>query len=101
MSVRTGGDSVFGFLVLIALARACAWYVYVYSWLKQGGLCVCAGDNVIYIKKRKGFVHLALQSGAHLVPVYSFGENDSYGQVKTGKVGFWRVGMRKEREGGD
>jgi 1-acyl-sn-glycerol-3-phosphate acyltransferase len=66
-------------------------------FLAEARRSVCAGDNVIYIKKRKGFVHLALQSGAHLVPVYSFGENDSYGQVRQGEWGFWRVGMREGR----
>jgi len=39
------------------------------------------GVNVIYVKKRKGFVHLALQTGSALVPVYSFGENDAYDQL--------------------
>lgn len=30
------------------------------------------------LKKRKGFVRLALRNGASLVPVISFGENDLY-----------------------
>jgi len=33
------------------------------------------------LKNRKGFIKLALLNGASLVPVYSFGQNDSYNQV--------------------
>ncbi|CAN9501743.1 unnamed protein product [Ophioblennius macclurei] len=39
------------------------------------------GVNTVVIKHRKGFVRLALQYGADLVPVYSFGENDLFQQV--------------------
>ncbi|EDQ88945.1 uncharacterized protein MONBRDRAFT_25681 [Monosiga brevicollis MX1] len=34
--------------------------------------------DVVYLKKRRGFVKLALQSGASLVPVFSFNENNTY-----------------------
>ncbi|XP_072032971.1 diacylglycerol O-acyltransferase 2-like [Amphiura filiformis] len=34
----------------------------------------------LYLSRRKGFIRKALQHGAHLVPVYSFGETDVYDQ---------------------
>ena len=35
-------------------------------------------ENKIYLKSRKGFIKLALQHGAHLVPMYAFGENETF-----------------------
>ena len=32
----------------------------------------------VYVKRRKGFVKLAIEHGASLVPVYAFGETDMY-----------------------
>lgn len=70
--------------------------VYAESYLRQGksigivpggateALYARPGGNVVYIRNRKGFVHLALQTGSALVPVYSFGETDSYGQLSDG-----------------
>ncbi|KAL2768598.1 diacylglycerol O-acyltransferase 2-like protein 6, partial [Daubentonia madagascariensis] len=34
------------------------------------------GNTIIFLKQRKGFVKLALKTGAYIVPSYSFGEND-------------------------
>lgn len=39
------------------------------------------GSVDLTLRRRRGFVRLALQSGADLVPVYSFGENELYEQV--------------------
>ncbi|KAF0875977.1 DG2L6 protein, partial [Crocuta crocuta] len=38
------------------------------------------GASTIYLKERKGFVKLALETGAYLVPSYSFGENEVHNQ---------------------
>ena len=35
-------------------------------------------EHKVYLKSRKGFVKLAIQYGAHLVPMYCFGENECY-----------------------
>ncbi|KFW68939.1 Diacylglycerol O-acyltransferase 2 [Pygoscelis adeliae] len=39
------------------------------------------GVTTLILKNRKGFVRMALQHGAHLVPSFSFGENDLFHQV--------------------
>jgi len=40
------------------------------------------GEFNLVLDRRFGFAKVALQTGAHLVPVLSFGENDIYEQVK-------------------
>ncbi|CAN8020887.1 unnamed protein product, partial [Ixodes persulcatus] len=47
----------------------------------QEALDARPGTCLLTLEKRKGFVRLALQCGAHLVPVFSFGENDIFDQV--------------------
>ncbi|KAJ3588978.1 hypothetical protein NHX12_009829 [Muraenolepis orangiensis] len=47
------------------------------------------GVNAVVMRQRQGFVRLALEYGADLVPVYSFGENELFRQVifEEGSVG--------------
>lgn len=44
------------------------------------------GYHVLTLKNRRGFIREALLTGASLVPVFSFGENDVYRQVALGVV---------------
>lgn len=39
------------------------------------------GRHAVYIRSRRGFVKLAIETGASLVPCYSFGECELYGQL--------------------
>ncbi|VDM50935.1 unnamed protein product [Toxocara canis] len=39
------------------------------------------GRHILTLNSRKGFIRMALRTGAHLVPMYSFGENDLFDQV--------------------
>lgn len=48
------------------------------------------GVNTVVMRNRKGFVKLALEYGADLVPVYSFGENDLFRQVVFSEGSFGR-----------
>lgn len=41
------------------------------------------GSYKFYVKSRKGFVRLALETGASIVPVISFGEPELYDQIET------------------
>ncbi|XP_076606277.1 2-acylglycerol O-acyltransferase 3b [Chaetodon auriga] len=48
------------------------------------------GENTVVVRQRKGFVRLALEFGADLVPVYSFGENELFRQVIFSEGGLGR-----------
>ncbi|XP_048719562.1 diacylglycerol O-acyltransferase 2 isoform X2 [Caretta caretta] len=52
------------------------------------------GITTLILKNRKGFVRMALQHGAHLVPAFSFGENDLFRQVVF-EEGSWMRGIQK------
>uniref|UniRef100_A0A914UPH4 Acyltransferase n=1 Tax=Plectus sambesii TaxID=2011161 RepID=A0A914UPH4_9BILA len=40
------------------------------------------GLEVLTLQRRKGFIKVALRSGAHLVPVFGFGENELFTQLE-------------------
>nr|XP_048273947.1 diacylglycerol O-acyltransferase 2-like protein 6 [Myodes glareolus] len=46
------------------------------------------GVSTLYLKNHKGFVKLALKTGAYLVPSYTFGENEVFNQ-ETFREGTW------------
>ncbi|KAG8201274.1 hypothetical protein JTE90_016760 [Oedothorax gibbosus] len=48
------------------------------------------GVASLILKKRKGFVRLALKHGASLVPVFAFGENEIFEQVENRQGSFLR-----------
>ena len=52
--------------------------VFVYPGGEKEQLETVYGQQRVFLKSRKGFVKLALEHGAHLVPVYAFGETDLY-----------------------
>ncbi|GIX67579.1 2-acylglycerol O-acyltransferase 1 [Caerostris extrusa] len=48
------------------------------------------GDVNLTLKRRKGFVRLALKHGASLVPVFAFGENEIFEQIDNPEGSFLR-----------
>ncbi|XP_077170298.1 2-acylglycerol O-acyltransferase 2-A-like isoform X2 [Paroedura picta] len=49
------------------------------------------GAFTLQIQNRKGFIKMALQHGAALVPVFSFGENELFNQVSNPEGSFLRT----------
>ncbi|KFR05756.1 2-acylglycerol O-acyltransferase 2 [Opisthocomus hoazin] len=54
----------------------------------QEALDARPGSCTLLLKNRKGFVRLAIEHGTPLVPIFSFGENDLFEQVRNPK-GSW------------
>ena len=52
--------------------------IFVYPGGEKEQMETIYGENRILLKTRKGFVRLAIEQGASLVPVYAFGETDLY-----------------------
>lgn len=48
------------------------------------------GTHALTLNRRQGFFRIALQHGASLVPIYSFGENDLYEQAPNDEGSFLR-----------
>ncbi|KAM5267431.1 2-acylglycerol O-acyltransferase 1 isoform 2-T2 [Hipposideros larvatus] len=53
------------------------------------------GKFTLFIRKRKGFVKIALTHGADLVPVFSFGENELFKQVSNPEGSWLRMVQEK------
>jgi 2-acylglycerol O-acyltransferase 2 len=56
------------------------------------------GTINLVLKKRLGFVRIAVETGASLVPVLSFGENDMFKQVKNEDGSFIRTFQKKTQQ---
>ena len=46
--------------------------------MHKAALYVATGQEVMYLRKRLGFVRLALKHGVPLVPAFAFGQSDAY-----------------------
>lgn len=52
--------------------------IYVCTGGEEESMYTTTGQDIVVLKKRKGFVRLALSHGAQLVPVFGVGNNDLY-----------------------
>lgn len=44
------------------------------------------GEEAVYLTRRTGFVKMAMQHGAALLPAFAFGQTDMYSWVKPGAL---------------
>nr|XP_006637644.2 PREDICTED: 2-acylglycerol O-acyltransferase 1 [Lepisosteus oculatus] len=56
------------------------------------------GSLILEALHRKGFIRIALKCGAHLVPVFSFGENELFNQLKNPKGSIVRTIQERLRK---
>lgn len=68
--------------LLNTLSRGPGWSIAIVPGGAQEALDALNGTMRLTILKRKGFVRIALRTGASLVPVLAFGENDIYISTK-------------------
>ncbi|XP_032834501.1 2-acylglycerol O-acyltransferase 2-A-like isoform X1 [Petromyzon marinus] len=53
------------------------------------------GAHTLQVRRRKGFIKLALTTGAQLVPVFSFGENELFQQVGNPRGSWLRAAQER------
>jgi 2-acylglycerol O-acyltransferase 2 len=71
--------------LLNTLTRGPGWSVAIVPGGAQEALDAVNGTMRLTVLRRKGFVRIALRTGASLVPVFAFGENELYKSVKGAK----------------
>lgn len=60
-------------------------------------LYVGQGRHTLYLKNRLGFVRLAMQTGVPVIPVYSFGENNTYNTLNASHSAIHAIRNRFQR----
>lgn len=72
------------------------YHMYVLPGGEAEQLMTQFGKHRVFVRRRKGFVKLAIEHGASLVPVYAFGETDMY-HTSNALMGFRRWLMKTFR----
>lgn len=73
--------------IFITVSKSRTFYGFHYSKKKASGgaeeaLDAHPGSHILTLSKRKGFIKIAIETGAQLVPMYCFGENELFEQVR-------------------